>query len=387
MDSVPEYQAPPPPAKKGSHSHNGDHLKNSFHDSVFDVYDHPPTPSGKQEPYDRPRSGGQELYDRPRLDELGGSRASLEEEDDDDDVYKVPPSAGGRASLLRVTRGSAGSDTMDLSAAVPLPMPRNSPRSARSSLGDRPDSTASGGRPLTENYDVPPPRRTSTSSQEGSGSAPAPPQRPPKPHSLAAQSPYQNLPTNSKAYEGGGLSTVLSAPPKTCSTALSYDVPRASTVISPPRDSSLLDHAPPAPAPRPCGPSAGPSYLNTVPGLPNSPAVPPLPSTYQHARNGERAESGLAYADIDNGPTSAPSVDRSYADMSGVGGGGGRGGQGLYQVPPVGPRPPARSGTVPAHRSQGAAATGPGKSGGGIGGGGGRWWGGGRCCGVRIIQF
>lgn len=353
-DSAPEYQAPPPPPdKKGTHVHNSEHAKNSPRDSVFDVYDHPPN-AGHQETYDRPQSGGQELYDRPRSGEFGGSRASL----DGNDVYKVPPSARGPASMLRVTRSSVLSDNMDLNAAVPLPVPRHSPRSARSSLSDRPDSMASMGRPMTENYDVPPPRQTSTSSQYGAGGSsdapPTPPLRPPKPHSLMPQSPYQNVPSNSKAYEGGSLSAVPAAAPKVCQVTLSYDVPRASTVVSPPRDSSGLALAPPPPRQSMHAPSGGHSYVNSVPGLSSSPAVPPLPSTYLPMKNGERGDM------TDTPPGPSQCRDASYTDMSGAGGG--NGGQDLYQVPPVAPRPPAYADTLPAGRLSGAATVGPGES-------------------------
>ena len=346
---MPEYQAPPPPAKKGPHFHSNDPAKNSPHDSVFEVYDHPPN-SGNQETYDRPRLSGQELYDRPRSGELGGSQASLE----DDDIYKVPPKDGGQALRLRVKKGSASSD-VDLHVAVPLPSRRHSPRS---SLSDRPDSVASLGRPMTENYDVPPPRRTSTSSKDGRESDMAPP-RPLKPQGLRTQSPYQNLSASSKAYENSGLNTVPSAPPKTCSAVLSYDVPRASTMVSPPRDSSALALAPPPPAPSQCGPSDRHSYVNSVAGSGNSPAVPPRHNTYLPMKNGERGEPDLAYADMtgvalaDQGKV-PPVLDMNYADMSGAGGG--KGEQDLYQVPPVAPRPPARAGTMPSQRIQGAVA-------------------------------
>lgn len=353
-DSAPEYQAPPPPPdKKGTHIHNSEHAKNSLHDSVFDVYDHPPN-AGHQETYDRPRSGGQELYDRPRSGEFGGSQGSL----DDDDIYKVPPSAREPTSMLRVTRSSVSSDNMDLNAAVPLPMPRHSPRSTRSSLSDRPDSMASMGRPMTENYDVPPPRQTSTSSQDGAGGSsdapPTPPLRPPKPHSLMPQSPYQNVPSNSKAYESSSLSAVPAAPPKVCQAPLSYDIPRASTVISPPRDSSRLVLAPPAPRQSTHAPSGGHSYVNSVPVLSTSPAVPPLPSTYLPMKNGERGDM------TETPPAPSQCRDASYTDMSGAGGG--NGGQDLYQVPPVAPRHPTRAGTLPAGGLQGAAPVGPGES-------------------------
>ncbi|XP_070197206.1 GRB2-associated-binding protein 2-like isoform X2 [Littorina saxatilis] len=347
IDSVPDFPAPPPPMKKGpSHLHyNNMEDDGKDHDSVFEPYDRPPA-TGGQETYDRPRpgSGHHELYDRPRSGEFKHS-----EESSDEDFYKVLPNAGGQVSLLRVTRNSASSDTVDLNlkTAVPLPMPRRSPHSARSSLSDRPDSMGSMGRPMTENYDVPPPRPVSTSSQEAGDNPPAPPQRPPKPHrGLASQSPYQNLPSNSKVYENNSLNAVPTAPPKNCSSAtvLSYDVPRGSTVISPPRDHSELEVAPPAPAPRVCGPAGGHSYLNTVPGFSNSPVVPPFPDTYLPVRNGDKGDQ-----DMDSSPP-APGqcrTDPSYADMNRGGGN-----QDLYQVPPVAPRPP-RSNTLPS-RIQGA---------------------------------
>ena len=385
VDSVPEYHAPPPPAKKGSHANvninnNEKDVTRMSHDGVFDstydrppptgqetydrppsggqemyyrpphaggleVYDRPPPqetydhpPAGGHDVYNRPRSGYQDMYDRPRSGELRGSHSSL-----DDDVYKVPPSGGGLTAVPRIPRRTSPSDDqVDLHAAVPLPIPRRSPRSARSSLSDRPESVES----LGDSYDVPPPR-PSSSSQEGGdfpdGPAPTPPLRPPKPHSLKPQSPYQNLP------EDGGLSAVPSAPKQCGPGPLSYDIPRASTAISPPREPSVLDLAPPPPplAPRNCGPSGNHSYLN----MSNAPSQPPLPDSYQPGKSRQKRGVDLPYAD---------SGTETYANM------GGAGGQDLYQVPPVAPHPPARSITMPTNRGLPAGA-GAGAGGGGSG--------------------
>ncbi|XP_076446068.1 GRB2-associated-binding protein 1-like isoform X2 [Babylonia areolata] len=349
IDSVPEYQAPPPPpAKRGPQlatAIENDSPRSSLHDSVFEVYDHPPTATA-QDTSDTSKSGGQEVYDRPRSREFRGSDVSL----DDDAFYKVPPTANGQMSLAMIKRNSESSDVVDLNAAVPLPKPRRSPRSACSSQSDRPSSIASTGRPGTENYDVPPPRHVSTSSQEGMGlncSPSTPPLRPPKPHNLMAQSPYQNLPTTGKSYENTSLSAVPAAPPKPCGVSIGYDVPRSSPFVSPPRDHSVLDMAPPAPAPRSCGPAGGHAYLNTVPGMGNSPSVPPLPNTYRSSETTEPDD--LVYADMDGpalnpqGKPPPPTSDLVYADMVGAG-------EGQDQAPPLAPRPPARFAMMPPPR-------------------------------------
>ncbi|KAL8559578.1 hypothetical protein ACOMHN_018741 [Nucella lapillus] len=369
VDSVPEYQAPPPPpAKRGLLAAAIEHEspRQSLHDdSVFDVYDHPPTAGGVEgegkESADAPNTEGQDVTDGRKRGEFGGSEVSLE----DEAFYKVPPSSNGQLPLLKAKRGSESSDVdlnLNLNATVPLLKPRRSPRSACSSLCDRPGSTA------TETYDVPPPRHVSTSSQEGTGVGglnscpPTPPLRPPKPHSLQAQSPYQNLPTSSSAgnsYDSNSLSAVPSAPAKQSTVPFRYDVPRSSPFVCPPRDPSVLDVAPPAPAPRSCGPSGGHAYLNTVPGMgttPPTPSVPPLPDTYLPARDRDPTEGAedLLYADMDGllpPPAVAghakppPSGDLAYADM----GGGGEWGQesaGGQAPPPLAPRPSARSGAA-----------------------------------------
>ncbi|XP_076467481.1 uncharacterized protein LOC143298516 isoform X2 [Babylonia areolata] len=384
VDSVPEYEAPPPPVKKGSHFHNNNNeefSKGGSPDSGFDVYDRPP-PAG-QETYSRPRSGFQEVYDRPRSGEFKSSVGSQ----GDDDFYKVPPASSAGQT-------GASMDTVDLNSAVPLPVPRRSPRSARSSLSDRPDSVdsfsrpmtdcydvppsghidrpvetydvpppgfsdrpvaetydvppadmsgmetydvpppSSGGRPVSENYDFPPPRPAALGPEEGtSGSSSMPPRRPPKPHNLTAQSVYQNMPNKSRPQDDGGLNAVPSAPTH-CTPSLSYDVPRSSSIATPPRDSNILDVAPPRPAPRSMG-GAAQAYQNAPPVL------PPLPEPYHASRNGDKREAG--HRDRDHAPPKP-------ADLSKTGGGRGRDSQDLYQVPPVVPRIPARSTTMPPGR-------------------------------------
>ena len=361
VDSVPDFPAPPPPAKKGSLFLGGDEdkTKDSLHDSVFDVYDHPPA-TGEQEVLDRPKSGAQDVYDRPRSGELPGNQVS----GDGDAFYQVPAGAVGQSSVVKVKRNSSSSD-VDLHMTVPLPMPRRSPRSAHSSLSQRPDSLASAGQAVVEDYDVPPPRHTSTSSQDGKAGGsppPTPPQRPPKPHNLVVQSPYQNLPTATNSFANSGLNAVPCAPSKhsSAAAAFSYDVPRSSPIVSPPRDPSALDIAPPAPAPRSCGPSSGHAYLNTVPGLSASPSFPPMQDTSHPVKNGESVEAELVYADMDGLPPPsqcrlAPTPDLSYTDMSAAGS---AERQDLGQVPPVAPRPPARSSTLPVHRGYGASGAG-----------------------------
>ncbi|KAK7481996.1 hypothetical protein BaRGS_00026799 [Batillaria attramentaria] len=294
VDSVPEYQAPPPPIKKGTQHHNNNNNsrdRNSLHNSVVDVYDRPPQKSvEKMDVYDRPpRSTFDDIYDRPPPgsgSEVRSSQASI----GSDDFYKVPPSHGD-GSLLNITRGSTSSDKVDLSAAVPLPISRRSPHSARSSVSDRPESVDSMGRPMTETYDFPPPRPASI-----------------------------------------------------------YDIPRASAIHQPPRESGL-NVAPPPPQVSTAAAAAGPSYLNTVPGMNNSPSVPPLPDTYIPMKTGGdgRESPDIEYADMDAVPavpsksrTLPPSSDMSYSEMSGGGD--------LYQVPPVAPRPPVRTNTTPAVR-------------------------------------
>ncbi|KAL8576369.1 hypothetical protein ACOMHN_048936 [Nucella lapillus] len=425
VDSVPEYEAPPPPTQ----GHPAPPPPQQHHHQQQQQ-------QGRVDFHSRPRSGHHEVYDRPMSGEWrGGARG------DNADFYKPPPppvpaGAGGGHSLSSKTRNSATVGTIDLNSAVPLTVPRRSPRSARSSVSERPESVDSLGQSLTECYDVPPPSSgphdrpvevydvpppgltdrpvaeayrvpppgfsdrpmtqtydipppgvgerpakeiPSAASQEERGvgvgplsSSPTPPQRPPKPHSLRSAVLYQNMNQGGgggggggggeEGGGGGGLGAVPAAPShssRCTSTHLSYDVPRASSVVSPPRDSgSILDLAPPTrpmPVPRNSG-SAGPqAYQNTPPPPTPTPVLPPFPESH-HQRNGggdnRREVPAAAREPFHTYPPRPADMVKTSRGGGGGGGRGSRGGQDLYQVPPVAPpRIPHRSGTAPPNRA------------------------------------
>lgn len=212
IDSVPEYQAPPPPQKVGrstlgSNATTISSSKTSLDDNVFDPHE------GTQ----RRSVCGNDIYDHP------------------------PPS--------------------DILHPVPLPLRERSPISTHSSVSERPDSADSGGCRLSDSYDVPPARR-SHDSHLPSTALPTPPQRPPKPHGVS-QSPYQNVGGRSPVSKN--ILDVVPSAPKSSGNLLSYDIPRTMN-IAPPRESAGLDFAPPPPRHIPSRPGSH-AYLNTVPGL------------------------------------------------------------------------------------------------------------------------